>query len=86
MKVLCLSLVTNLVVGSPYRDLRAEVAAESDSQGGSSTNGAAHGKVAASKDNEPTVCHEEVLEIGAKAAEDMSRLVEKVVELAAASL
>ena len=74
MKVLCLSLVTNKVVNTPYRDIKAEIAAE---QGGASqpSQGIAEEK-------EEAVGHEEVLEMGRQAASSMSGLVTKIVELA----
>jgi purine-nucleoside phosphorylase len=72
LKTLCLSLVTNLVVGSPYRDIKAEVAAES----------AAGGKSAQQDEEEAFANHEEVLEAGKQAAGAMSSLVSQIVELA----
>lgn len=78
MKVLAMSLVTNSVVGSPYRDLRAEIAAEDST---TTTGGVAQGS--AVEQEEAAVSHEEVLEAGQRAAADMGALMEKIVELAA---
>ena len=72
LKVLCLSLVTNIVVGTPYRDIKAEVAAEI-------TEG---GKAEPEPEDVGFANHEEVLEAGKQAAETMSGLVSQIVEMA----
>jgi len=68
IRVLVLSLVTNSVISAPYRDARA----------------AAEAELAGKPIEEPELekaSHEEVLEMSMKKAEDMKRLVEKIVEL-----
>lgn len=86
MRVLGLSLITNKVINTPYRDIKSEVAAEYASRGGASrTNGTA-GAGAAKIEVEETTSHEEVLEVGRLAAKDMSSLVAKIVELAGPTL
>lgn len=80
MRVLGLSLITNKVVSTPYRDLKAEVAAEySQDQTGN--------KAALVVEVEEEVAnHAEVLEVARLAAQDMSSLVAKIVQLAGPSL
>lgn len=73
IKVLCLSLVTNIVVGSPYRDIKAEVAQEIRTGSGPVRD----------TETEEFANHEEVLEAGRMAAGAMSSLVSQIVELAA---
>lgn len=80
MRVLGLSLITNKVISTPYRNLKAEVAAEY-----------AKGQQAkkaplTAEEKEETTSHEEVLEVGRQAAEEMSSLVAKIVELAGLTL
>jgi purine-nucleoside phosphorylase len=77
MRVLVLSLVTNKVVNTPYRDIKAEIAAEYK-DGSISTQ-----PKLSREEKEEAVSHEEVLEIGRLAAKDMSALVQKIVEMAA---
>lgn len=78
MKILCLSLVTNKVVATPYRDIRAEVQAEYASKNGEQSQKSSE----TVEEKEEAVSHEEVLEIGRQAAKEMSGLVAKVVEMA----
>jgi purine-nucleoside phosphorylase len=80
MKVLGLSLITNKVINTPYRDIKAEMAKEyADKKQGKET-------VIAEEKGEEVTSHEEVLETGRQAAEAMSSLVKKIVGLAAGSL
>lgn len=88
MRVLCLSLVTNKVVSTPYRDVRAEARAELEGSSGSvasSETKSAPAKKQQEKEEE-AVGHEEVLETGRLASKNMSSLVTKIVELAGAVL
>lgn len=80
MRVLGLSLITNKVISTPYRDVKSEVAAEI-SQGQ-----LAKKAPLSAEEKEETTSHEEVLEVGRLAAKDMSSLVAKIVELAGPSL
>lgn len=80
MRVLVLSLVTNKVVATPYRNVKAEVAAEFDA---ARSNEKAR---ESAEEKEEAVNHEEVLEMGRIASRDMSSLVEKIVELAGPTL
>jgi purine-nucleoside phosphorylase len=79
MRVLGLSLITNQVINTPYRDLKAEVAAEYANKDGAKAPSNAEEK-------EETTSHEEVLEVGRQAAQEMSSLVAKIVELAGLAL
>lgn len=80
MRVLALSLVTNKVVNTPYRDLKAEVAAEF---GAAKEASASKGSDSLQKaEDAEAVSHEEVLEVGRQAAEHMNALVSTIVEMA----
>lgn len=82
MRVLGLSLITNKVISTPYRDLKSEVAAEY-----ASGQGAGKPKEPLDEaEKEETTSHEEVLEVGRQAAREMSSLVSKIVELAGPTL
>lgn len=72
LRILCLSLVTNIVVGTPYRDIAAEVAQERASGSGPRKD----------EETEAFANHAEVLEAGKQAAGTMSRLVSEIVRLA----
>ena len=82
MRVLGLSLITNKVINTPYRDIKSEVAAEyANGKGGASSSSSS-----IETEKEETTSHEEVLEVGRLAAQDMSSLVSKIVELAGPTL
>lgn len=80
MRVLGLSLITNKVINTPYRDLKAEVAA-----GYAKDKNSTKAPLTA-EEKEETTSHEEVLEVGRQAAQEMSSLVAKIVELAGPTL
>lgn len=75
MKVLAISLITNKVVLKPYFDFEAALQAEQ--QGGEKVEDAV--RKALTQDNAEAANHEEVLEAGAKRADDMRRLVAEIV-------
>ncbi|KAK4054963.1 Purine nucleoside phosphorylase [Microbotryomycetes sp. JL221] len=72
VRVLVLSLVTNIVVNSPYKSAREAVDRERD-EGSSSVEDHA-------QDKEEVANHQEVLDVSARRADDMRALVEKIVD------
>lgn len=85
MKVLALSLITNKVIGTPYRNIKEEVAAEYANTR-SPEQKKARLDLDGNKEEEEATSHEEVLEVGRQAAKEMSSLVTKIVELAVSTL
>ncbi|KAL8278540.1 hypothetical protein RQP46_009032 [Phenoliferia psychrophenolica] len=73
IKVLVLSLVTNIVVATPYRSAEAEVDAELSGVG-------LKKEVEVGKDEEEVASHQEVLDTSAKRADDIRALVERIAD------
>ncbi|GAA6024137.1 hypothetical protein JCM10207_001595 [Rhodosporidiobolus poonsookiae] len=77
LRVLVLSLVTNLVAAAPYRYAEDIVAAEISGQPVEKV-GEAIGKT--EEEEEEVASHQEVLDVSAKRADDIRALVERIVE------
>ncbi|GAA5848804.1 hypothetical protein JCM8547_006350 [Rhodosporidiobolus lusitaniae] len=82
LRVLVLSLVTNLVVATPYR--YAESAFDAELAGGAGADSAADvaEKRKEVEEKEEVANHQEVLDVSARRADDIRALVERIVELA----
>lgn len=86
VRVLVLSLVTNIVVNHPYRSAEAELDAEQEQAGAGAQAGgvtalARQTQVREREEEEEVVAsHQEVLDVSAKRADDVRALVEKVVD------
>ncbi|BGP41119.1 Purine nucleoside phosphorylase [Rhodotorula kratochvilovae] len=77
LRVLVLSLVTNMVVATPYRYAGAAVAAER-AAGGAQSKEAVQEKEGEKGDE--VANHQEVLDVSARRADDIRALVERIVE------
>ncbi|BGP17338.1 hypothetical protein JCM10213_007552 [Rhodosporidiobolus nylandii] len=77
LRVLVLSLVTNIVVSSPYRYAEAAVEAELSSGAGKTAP-----QMEESNGEEEVANHQEVLDVSARRANDIRALVERIVERA----
>ncbi|GAA6055597.1 hypothetical protein JCM3770_006718 [Rhodotorula araucariae] len=77
LRVLVLSLVTNMVVATPYRYAGPAAAAEHAGQG---SNPAANGERDAAGAQDEVANHQEVLDVSARRADDIRALVERIVE------
>ncbi|GAA6025565.1 hypothetical protein JCM11491_003214 [Sporobolomyces phaffii] len=78
MKVLVLSLVTNIVVATPYRSAEAAVEREVNAAG----NQPGQEEEEEEEAEDEVANHQEVLDASAKRADDMRALVEQVIERA----
>ncbi|ORY62708.1 nucleoside phosphorylase domain-containing protein [Leucosporidium creatinivorum] len=74
VRVLVLSLVTNIVVNAPYRSAEAAFEAEERGEKGPLSDLKSGGK------EEEVASHQEVLDVSAKRADDIRALVEKIVD------
>ncbi|KAM0791692.1 hypothetical protein ACM66B_003965 [Microbotryomycetes sp. NB124-2] len=79
VKVLVLSLVTNIVVNSPYKSAQTAVDEEEEQQSRGGTVRQV-GDVDEQDENEEVANHQEVLDVSAQRADDMRALVERIVE------
>ncbi|GAA5920115.1 hypothetical protein JCM6882_002637, partial [Rhodosporidiobolus microsporus] len=80
LRVLVLSLVTNIVVSSPYQ--YAEAAVEAELAGKGAEMDVAHKAGEKVLEQEEVASHQEVLDVSAKRADDIRALVERIVERA----